>query len=761
MGSAEGKNGLIHFGPFELDPDAEQLRKRGVVLKLQPQQFVVLLMLAQRAGEIVTRQEIQQHVWGDGTFVDFDRAINYCINQIRSTLGDNAERPRYIETIPRRGYRFIAPVEARPFGRLPSREPASLPGTAAPAKPEITEQSANLGARRNPGFWPRVAVVAGFILLLGAALLHYGGWQTRRSPSSESRSLVRAGTGAVGQSAGSRVLAPAVMPLTSNPGNEIQPGFSPDGNQVVYAFNEGGEGPYHIYVKAVGSDQTVRLTSGPSDDMSPAWSPDGESIAFIRLGSEGGASVMIVSSSGGNVRKLASIAIDLLHMNDTRVSWSPDGDWIATSEVNSAGTSRLILISARTGQKKNLNYDPPKFDADVEPSFSPDGRYLVFARHISPPVADIFVLELPRDEGALVELRQLTNRNRRCGNPVWSADGQEILFIRGEAGAGSRIWRVAAFREEEARLVENVGEGSASIAFSPRSNRLAYSKGARDQNIWRMNLDSESSEPAPNHRESMVPLIASTRDDAQPQFSPDGRLIAFRSDRSGDPEIWIANSDGSGERQLTRLKAEISAGAHWSPNGKEIVFHSRPSGNANLYVVNVETGAYRQLTTGHTENYMPSWSHDGEWIYFGSGRDGTEQIWRMPAGGGSATRLTKNGGAMPLESPDGKQVFYTKTTEPGLWMLSLENGDESKILPSTAGFECFTMGKRGIYFERKAERSGFVISYMSLSDHVVRDVATIRAPVGDGLSVSPDERSILITQIDHAGSDLFLVENFK
>ena len=761
MGSAEGGNSLIHFGPFELDPDAEQLRKRGVVLKLQPQQFVVLLMLTQRAGEIVTRQEIQQHVWGDGTFVDCDRAINYCINQIRSTLGDDADRPRYIETIPRRGYRFIAPVEVRSFAVLPSREPPSLPGTETPAKSDLEKDLANFGPRTSPGVWPRVAVVVGFVLLLGTTLLHYGGWQTRRSPASESRSLVRAGTGEVAQSAGARVFAPAVMPLTSNPGNEIQPGFSPDGNQVVYAFNEGGAGPYHIYVKAVGSEQTVRLTSGSSDDMSPAWSPDGESIAFIRLGSEGGASVMILPSSGGSVRKLASIAIDLLHQNDTRVSWSPDGEWIATSEVNSAGTSQLILISARTGQKKNLNYDPPRFDADVEPSFSPDGRYLAFARHISPHVADIFALELQRDEGARIEVRQLTNRKRWCGNPVWSADGQEILFIRGESGTGSRIWRVAAFRDGEARLVENVGEGSASIAFSPRTNRLAYSKGAGDQNIWRMSLDSESSERAPNQGESTIPLIASTRDDAEPQFSPDGRLIAFRSDRSGDPEIWIVKSDGSGERQLTRLHAETSNAARWSPNGKEIVFHSRPSGNANLYVVNVETGAYRQLTTGQTENYMPTWSHDGEWIYFGSGRDGTEQIWRMPASGGSATRLTKNGGAMPLESPDGKHVFYTKTTEPGLWMLSLENGDESKILPNTVGFECFTMGKRGVYFERKAERFGFVISYLSLSDHVVRDVATIHAPIGDGLSVSPDERSILITQIDHSGSDLFLVENFK
>src|SRR5215469_15609896 len=111
MGSPEGNNGRIHFGPFELDATEQQLRKRGVVLRLQPKQFVVLLMLAERAGEIVSRQEIQQRVWGDGTFVEFDRGINFCINQIRAALGDDADRPRYIETIPRRGYRFIARIE--------------------------------------------------------------------------------------------------------------------------------------------------------------------------------------------------------------------------------------------------------------------------------------------------------------------------------------------------------------------------------------------------------------------------------------------------------------------------------------------------------------------------------------------------------------------------------------------------------------------------------------------------------------------------
>jgi Tol biopolymer transport system component len=622
------------------------------------------------------------------------------------------------------------------------------------------DQPANVGPRPRPGVWARVAVVAGFVLLMGAAWLHYGGWQARRKPSPESGSPVRAGAGDGNQSAGFGSPSLAAVPLTSDPGDEIQPNFSPDGNQVAYAFNQGDAGHYHIWVKAIGSEQAVRLTSASYDDMSPAWSPDGESIAFIRLSSGTEASVMIIPSSGGNERKLASIAVNLLHTDTTGVSWSPDGNWIATTDVNFSSMYRLILISVKTGLKQNLNYEPSKFDTDAEPSFSPDGRYLAFTRYIGPAVADIFVLELPHEKGERVEARQLTHWNRWSGNPVWSADGQEILFIRKEAGTGSRIWRVAAFHDTDARLVESVGEGSRSIAFSATSNRLVYSNGASDLNIWRINLDSTSSGPTPNSS-AQTRLIASTREDNQPQLSPDGRLIAFTSDRSGDLEIWLANSDGSGERQLTRLHAAISAGAHWSPNGKEIVFHSRPAGNANLYIVNVETGAYRQLTTGLTENYMPSWSHDGEWIYFGSEREGGEQIWRMPASGGPATRLTKNDGAIALESPDGRQIFYTKTTEPGLWMLSLESGIESKIVPNTVGSECFTIGKRGMYFEHGGVASGFTISFMSFSDHVVRDLVTINAPVGDGLTVSPDERSIVYSQIDHSGSDLFLVENFK
>src|ERR1700727_1993530 len=106
----------IRFGLYELDRDARELRKRGLLIRLQDQPFRILAILTERPGEIVTREEMQEQIWGKETFVDFDQSLNKAVNRIREALHDDAGTPRYVETVPRRGYRFIAPVESRGRG---------------------------------------------------------------------------------------------------------------------------------------------------------------------------------------------------------------------------------------------------------------------------------------------------------------------------------------------------------------------------------------------------------------------------------------------------------------------------------------------------------------------------------------------------------------------------------------------------------------------------------------------------------------------
>jgi Tol biopolymer transport system component len=551
-----------------------------------------------------------------------------------------------------------------------------------------------------------------------------------------------------------------VTPLTTLPGKEVHPSLSPDGNQVAFAFNGGRSSNYDIYIKTLGSEEITRLTSDPADDLSPSWSPDGQNIVFLRFVSDQSALVMVTSSTGGKERQLAQLQIERVE-TEIRVAWSPDGEWIATSDKETQQSPlSLVLISSTTGRKRRLVYMPRSMASDVSPSFSPDGRYLAYSRHISIAVGDIYLLEIPKEGGPATEARPLTRWNRMNKSPVWSGDGKEVFFVGDEPRIGSRIWRVAAFARGEARRISQIGEGGTSITLSARGNRLVYSKEIEDWNIWRLDL-APASRAGGQNQFSSSRVIASTYEDSQPQYSPDGKYIAFQSDRSGDFEIWIANSDGSSPRQLTRLHAKVSGYPRWSPDGKYIVFHSRPSGYANLYMINVETGSYRAITTGMTNDTVPTWSHDGKWIYFLSERNDGSQIWRIPAEGGSPSQLTKNGGAAAFDSVDGKLLFYSKFSEQGLWMLPLKGGNESQLLRSLYGIDTFAITKAGIYFACRTSDNDAAIDFMSFSPRPILQIARINSPLGSGLAVSPDGRSLLYVQADQIGSDLILVDNLN
>jgi Tol biopolymer transport system component len=553
-----------------------------------------------------------------------------------------------------------------------------------------------------------------------------------------------------------------VEPLTTTPGNEVQPALSPDGNEVAFAYNDGHSSGYHIFVKAIDSDEPFQITSDSTDDRSPTWSPDGQSIAFLRFVSNQTAVAMTIPSFGGAERQLAKLQVNGSEF-EIRVSWSPDGRWIATSDAQQPNSPMaLVLISTATGEKQKLVYSPAPVEADLSPSFSPDGRYLVFARHLGPETANIYMLELPRQGLIAGEARPLTNSNHKNTNPLWMGDGQNIIFVGAHSKLGSQIWKTPAFHPADAVSFNELGHDISYIALNARTNRLVYAKYTEDQNIWRIDLGSAFA-AQPGHRRaiSQVPLIASTHLDCNPQYSPDGKYIAYQSTRSGDAEIWIAKSDGSSSRQVTRMHAEISGFPRWSPDGKYIVFHSRLNGYGNLFVINVETGSYRKLTTGATNDTAATWSHDGKWIYFESEREDGVQIWKVPAAGGSAKRLTVSSGVVALESADGKLIYYSKVSDTGLWAVPIEGGAEWQVLPTLYGVDNFAITKRGIYFVRRAPNSGAVMSFMSFSGPAIEDLAVVKLPVGRGLAVSPDEDSILYTQFDRADSDLFLVENFR
>jgi len=225
----------------------------------------------------------------------------------------------------------------------------------------------------------------------------------------------------------------------------------------------------------------------------------------------------------------------------------------------------------------------------------------------------------------------------------------------------------------------------------------------------------------PFHSRSLSPtsLIASTRAQSGPQFSPDGKKIAFGSNRSGSPEIWICDSEGLNPTQLTSIGGPETGTPRWSPDGKQISFDSHAKGNWDIYLVSAEGGSPKCLTTGSADNNLPSWSRDGKAVYFTSNRSGDYQVWKMPADGGEAGQITKQGRFVAFESPDGKFVYYTKNRysgTPGIWWVPVEGGEENLVYDSfkAQNFGNWAVVSDGIYLINPDSKVGRQLNFSTL-----------------------------------------------
>jgi Tol biopolymer transport system component len=260
-------------------------------------------------------------------------------------------------------------------------------------------------------------------------------------------------------------------------------------------------------------------------------------------------------------------------------------------------------------------------------------------------------------------------------------------------------------------------------------------------------------------------FISSTRVDGAPQFSPDGKRIAFasgRSSRPGNYEVWVCDSDGSGAVQLTSLGSG-SGMPRWSPDGERIAFDSGVHGQFEVYVIGANGGKPQRLTFNPSTDAVPSWSRDGKWVYFGSERSGEAQVWKVPSSGGEAVQVTRKGGFMALESPDDKSVYYTKDDSwaTSLWKVPIEGGEETQVLASVA-HRSFAVVGEGIYFiSQPSSSSDYRIQYYSLASGRIEPVASVGNRWPSGFTVSPDKQWFLYSQLYLLGSDLMLVENFR
>jgi len=658
------------FDDAVVDPSNLRLTVKGVVRPLEPKSFRLLRFLIDNRDRLVSKDEIFQAVWPDVTVTD--NALTRAIAQIRKALDDDPKEPRYIETVPTVGYRFLATVP----GAAPSSGFEMSPVAERPAK-----------AR----WWLYLALVALAGTILGGAAI----WRFVPRPSgSNSLSSVQ---------------------LTSGEGLDICAAFSPAGNLLAYASDRGG--PFEIYVRSLDSSaRQLQLTSNGNQNLFPAFSPDAQHVAFSSFREPG---IYRVPVLGGPIRRLTDFGAQPV--------WSPDGKWIAFRSEASASLSpwdfywpaesSLWLVAADGGDPRQITgADQPKGRGQSFPSWSPDGREVRFVNYLGNHESSMWSYRIA--DGSLRML--FSGGYLGLGSATFAPDGRNLYYVSATYSGDMAIWRQSlnpsTLRPTGTPVViyqSSVGVPR-DLSLAPDGMHLAYSATLSESKLMKLAMSGDSS--AAREPEPLTHEISFRYSD--PRISPDGKVLAYtRADKARQARIFIMSfADGTAipiasesepqylpqfcrdgrfvfywvwkdpqSKQLVRrvrladgtvqTLAEEPPGlnfhfADFSPDGAEVAFHEASDGVPQVWKLNLKSGVRNQLTFGPSAIGWPRYSRNGMWLAVQLQRpNGTWQIGLMPASGGTV-RIVKDWGVNYAYSfsPDDSKILYAGLVD-GVWNI--------------------------------------------------------------------------------------------
>jgi Tol biopolymer transport system component len=540
------------------------------------------------------------------------------------------------------------------------------------------------------------------------------------------------------------LVSPVSVPITADDDLEGPPCLSRDGGRVVYTVTSHSR--RGIWLKDLDTGESRMIAPIAGRHAHPAWLPDGSQVLFAWIEPE--AMELRLVRPGEQPRSVLKLPGRDYSADVQWTGWAADGRSIHFVNRKQPGQPWAVFRLS-DGRVEQLSDPPQGWFGDRHHAMSPDGRWLALGRFRTGTEADIYLM--PASGG---EPRRLTFDAVFISGISWTPDSSGIVYAARRAGPTFSLWQIGVAGSAAPKRIAGIEVNASwpSIAPSPRGGmRIAYHFEVERVNIRRWD--------DPGHAGSAPGWVArSTRYDSTPQYSPDGRWIAFASSRSGFREIWLCDENGGGLRQLSFRNGGYTDAPRWSPDGKRIAFSAAEGENRDVYVVEVDSGSVRRMTTAATNEGRPSFSADGRWLYFRSDRSGSEQIWKMPAEGGEWIQVTRNGAWEAIESLDGRWLYFARNRPArGLWRMPPGGGAEEKVLEDVREGLWGLSNDAAFYIDaRTAElfKAPFGSSRPGL-------LARISVPIGgiySGFSVRADGRSVLFPQTSEFASDVMLLD---
>lgn len=672
---------------------------------MTPKVFDLLLLLLQSENRIVAREELSAGLW-PGQFAT-EANLNQHIAMLRRLLGDGHDGQRFVVTLPGRGYQWVLPVEVEQ-------------DAVAVAVPLARNQAHRWS-------WMAGAIVALALIVWAAMFFRWTSDGATAGPGFSRHSLTRL------------------------PGSEYQPVLSRDGAKVAFVWDQEGKHGTAIFVKGPEDDEPRKVSGEGFEYSSPAWSPDGRQLAYLRY-ETGGLKLVVRSERGGEERVVADLYRTRYGLNCRHLDWSPDESTLVVDDKRERnGPLGLYLVDLSNGAKTLLVEPSEGSIGDVDPRFSPDGSQVAFVRLNTRFRHDLFTIDLKGHT-----LSQRTSDQKAIGGHDWSADGRRLFFSSNRAGE-FQIWSLPLDGTKP------VATGLASpnplqLSTARANSKLVFSDVLQDLNIYR--LDLAANVPPTG---GWTRVVSSTGEEILPQLSPDGRLLCFHSDRSGEGQLWVSEVSTGKAIQITRSPVNPVAG-RWSPDSRTILFND---GHTSLqYAVAAGGGTPRLLGTKDNFGVHPIFSHDGQQIYFNHA--GIQQSTL------DGRRLKPLLGPRPVHqkmiTSDGRYLYFSGgRTDTAIWRLEFAGGQVTKVLDTLLPgyWGAWALGRNGIYYlaEDAQAPGGAAILFHSFGTATARRVVHFPSPlppIGTSMwSLTPDERSLYCVRVDLSHSDLTAVDMLR
>jgi Tol biopolymer transport system component/DNA-binding winged helix-turn-helix (wHTH) protein len=666
---------LYEFGPFSLDSAERLLTCDGKVVSLAPKLLETLLVLVENSGRIMEKEELLKILWPD-SYVEESNLTTY-VSQLRKALGEHVEGQSYIETVPRRGYRFIAEVKKisadasspavsgfviheRTDTRILIEEEISDDepgGETIITIPQhlAVEQEENLTppphSQVSPAKKVGVVLISSSLLILLAVGIYF--WVQRIPITPKSASPFQRMT---------------ITKLTAN-GKIPLAAISPDGKYVAYVLQETPNQSLWLRQTSTTSNVQILPPAGVRF-LSPTYSPDGTFIYYVTYQGAVG-SLYQVPALGGTPRKLIEDV-------DSPVTFAPDGKRLAFLRHNPAAKESSLIVADTEGAHQSVlltRKSPTTFSQDslghYAPSWSPDGQVIacsVVNEDNGSMTFNVIAVQVEEKTSQLLT----EHKWHWAGQVAWLPDGKGLVANAWEQGTSTvsdQIWHIA-YPSGEATRVTNDVNSYKGLSVAAKTGTLVTVQAAQVSRLWVM--------PTGNEPEAL-PITAGFGENYSEflgiDWTKDNRIV-YGSNASGNADIWIMDQDGQNQKQLTS-NAEKDLTPVVSADGRYIVFVNFQGRTPHIFRMDVDGSNPKQLTNGQGE-VTPTISPDGQWVAY-SAYDGTNQrIFKVSIDGGAPVQMTEVNHVRPEYSPDGKWLAcMALTPESG--------GRKIVILPANGG----------------------------------------------------------------------------